>query len=252
MSNFSKSDEWKMESMSTFSEEYVKYPIADLRVHELASINPMMNSIQFGALKDSIDRVGQKNPILIWRHFIIDGRNRTKALAELGADEVNALILPYNYTTEDLKELVMTEENRRHQTEAQRAIQAWALWKGRLGNTKKYKTAKDASNDVGVSETYIKKAEWVAKRRGEEILKELFNTGSCFLYNREVKNLATLQQLISTEDKENADAALKSNIEPITDEKKVAIKAYVDMVSSEGKEVMLEVAKRLYMKGKEI
>ncbi len=251
MKNFSRKDEWKMEGMDTFSEEYVKYPIAELKIHELASMNPMMNAIQFKALKDSIDRVGQKEPIFIWRHFIVDGRNRTKALAELGSETVNALMLPYNYTTEDLKELVLTEENRRHQTEAQRAIQAWSLWKGTIGNEKKYRTAKDASDDIGVSQAYIKKAEWIAKRRGTDILRELFDSGSCFISSREVKNLATLQQLIKTEDEENVEAALRSTIEPLTDEKKLLIKAYVDMVKNEGKEVILEVARKLYSAGVE-
>ncbi len=252
MEHFDKRDEWKMEPQDTFDEEIVKKNIMGLGIHKVASINPMMNTKQFSALKNNIEEVGQLVPVVVWRDKIIDGRNRTKALAELGISTVNALVLPYNLTIEEIKERVLSEENRRHQTEAQRAIGAWSMWKGRMGNTKMYKTSKDASVDIGVSEAYIKKAEWVAKRRGEQILNQLFSDGSCFISGREVKNLATLQQLIKKEDEENVEAALKTTIEPITDEKKMAINAYINMIRNEGKEVMLEVAKKLYQIGKEI
>jgi len=248
---FSKKDEWKMEPLDSYDETYVKYPIRDLKVHKMASINPMMNQQQYEALRNSIEEVGQRQPIIIWRGQIIDGRNRTKALAELGSETVNAIELPYNYTTEQIRSEVLNSENRRHQTEAQRAIQAWSMWKGRLGNNKVYKTAKEAANDIGISKAYVEKAEWVAKRRGEKLLEDMFNTGSCICCGREIKNLATLQSVIKRDDEENAEAALKSSIEPLTDSDKVAIDAFVRMIKNEKKEVILEVAKKLYAEGKD-
>ncbi|RLG27627.1 hypothetical protein DRO03_11735 [Methanosarcinales archaeon] len=249
---FSKNDTWKIDSLETYNETYAKYPIKDLKVHKMASMNPMMNQNQYDALRGSIEEVGQRQPIVIWRGQIIDGRNRTKALAELGSKTVNVIELPYNYTIEQIRSEVLGSENRRHQTEAQRAIQAWSMWKGRLGNNKEYRTAREAANEIGVSKAYVEKAEWIAKRRGEEILHTLFDTGSCVCCGREVKNLATLQSVIKRDDDENAEAALKSSIEPITNEDKVTINAFVKMISNEKKEVILEIAKKLYATGKEL
>ena len=246
-----KSDVFKMEPLKEHQEAIIEYPIADLKVHELASLNPGMNDLQFNTLKDSIEERGQLVPIYIWRGKIVDGRHRTKALHELGENIVNAMELPYSSTIEDIRGLIMDTENRRHQSEAQRAIQAWSMWKGTLGSEKLYKTAKIASEAVGVSKAYIEKAEWVNKRRGSKILKDMLLDGSCFIGGRQVKNIATLQQLIKTEDEANNEAALSSTVGGISNEKRMLIDSYVKMLSSEPAEVILEVATKLYKTGKD-
>lgn len=54
--------------------------------HPAADMLPMQDSDRFESLKDSIERDGLQDPIILFDGAILDGRNRFKACQELGID----------------------------------------------------------------------------------------------------------------------------------------------------------------------
>jgi len=123
-------DKWGVGPKKDIAEvrEVIAFRIDKIKgIHPLANINPMMNDQEFQALKDDIELNGQLEPIYIYRDLIVDGRNRTKALSQLGSKTVLAYEVPWNSTTEDIRIIVMGEENRRHQSQSQLAVKAMAL-----------------------------------------------------------------------------------------------------------------------------
>jgi ParB-like chromosome segregation protein Spo0J len=55
-----------------------------LTLHPLAEITPQMNIRQFESLKKDIKDNGQLDPVLLYKHKIVDGRHRYKVMQELG------------------------------------------------------------------------------------------------------------------------------------------------------------------------
>lgn len=55
----------------------------DLEVHPLANLFPMMNDEDLDSLKESIQKNGLREPIVIFESKILDGRNRFRALKAL-------------------------------------------------------------------------------------------------------------------------------------------------------------------------
>ncbi len=226
--------------------------IDKLKIHPLANINPMMTDVQFKSHMNSIELEGQKDPILIYRDLIIDGRNRTKALRLLGSKTIKAIELPWNYSKEDLLGVVMSKENRRHLTQSQIAVKALGMWKGALGMEKIFKTKKMASTALGVSQTAIDNARYVLEHNGEDKLKDLYNTGSTYYNNRTINNIVTLYNEIKTKIDKETENMLKGG-STINKKDNDAINAYVKLIiDGNTPDISLEVAKRIYMKIKQI
>lgn len=57
---------------------------AEIPIHPVANIFPMMNDEEYNALLEDIEQNGQHEPIWVYEGKIIDGRNRYKACRELG------------------------------------------------------------------------------------------------------------------------------------------------------------------------
>ena len=97
----------------------------NLKTDTSAEMFPMMNDIQLGILKDSLNINRQREAVLTWRNKIVDGRNRCKALNELGVSDVTVKKLPHKMTEEERGSLVKLIENtRRHETSTQLACSA--------------------------------------------------------------------------------------------------------------------------------
>ena len=80
----------------------------------------MSTTVQYDILKNDIEVHGQEKPIYIWRKRICDGRNRCKALNELGIDTVEVQELPHKCTLEERIELAKRGElTHRHSTPTQ-------------------------------------------------------------------------------------------------------------------------------------
>ena len=59
--------------------------IAGYETHPAADLFPMLDEERFASLKESISANGQRDPVTLFEGKILDGRNRAKACAELGA-----------------------------------------------------------------------------------------------------------------------------------------------------------------------
>lgn len=99
--------------------------VNDLSIHDVANMNTEYTKEQYEALRNDIDVNGQLVPVLVYRGKIVDGRNRYKALTELGCDTIKCFKLPNNTTIEELHNVVDSSETRRQQTPTQLAVMAY-------------------------------------------------------------------------------------------------------------------------------
>jgi ParB-like chromosome segregation protein Spo0J len=58
--------------------------VPSIPYHGLADAWPMLQPQQLKALADSIDKYGQKQPIVLVKDMVLDGRNRLAACDQLG------------------------------------------------------------------------------------------------------------------------------------------------------------------------
>lgn len=117
--------------------------------HAIAEQNPLMSEVQFKALKLSIQEIGQREPILTFRGFVVDGRNRVRALKLLGIEDVIVRPLPQITTKEELMTIAMGTEARRHQTKTQLAVKAFLKTLGTRV------TQLEAATEVGVAKRTV-------------------------------------------------------------------------------------------------
>ncbi len=132
-------------------EKYLTGKVEDYidNIHTVAKDNPMMSESQLLALKDSIESIGQSDPIKVWRGKVVDGRNRLKALKELGIDTVLLINLPHKAGKEYLQSVADGSEARRHQTPTQLAVKAFRISK------KTGQSLKKCAVIAGVSESSV-------------------------------------------------------------------------------------------------
>ena len=96
---------------------------------------PAMNSDEFNALKQSIERNGQSEPILLFHGKVVDGRHRLKACQELGIEPKVQTLSVKNY--EQAKSMAFARNiNRRNLAIGQRALMAAALCTRKPGQAK--------------------------------------------------------------------------------------------------------------------
>ena len=94
-----------------------------------------MNFDEFNALKQSIRRNGQSEPILLFGGKVVDGRHRLKACQELGIEPKVQTLSVKNY--EQAKSMAFARNiNRRNLATGQRALMAAALCTRKPGQAK--------------------------------------------------------------------------------------------------------------------
>lgn len=135
-------------------------------IDEIASMVPMTSPMELVALTEDIKINGQREPILIWREKIVDGRNRQLACQLLGI-KVKVKKINAKTSRENVIKLVKSYNTRRNLTETQKVMSAV-----------KYQETNGGSNtDVaklwGVSERTLKNGKYIAKHR-EDFVKDLF------------------------------------------------------------------------------
>lgn len=91
-----------------------------MRVHSIADIFPRMSAAEYAALRDDIQKNGQREPIWVWKGQIIDGRHRAQACEELG---IEPAAREYDGEESTLVAFVVSLNlHRRHLDESQRAM----------------------------------------------------------------------------------------------------------------------------------
>jgi len=102
--------------------------IDELKIHRYANLLPMMDEQSFVDHKDSIEEKGLLRPIDVVLEngelYILDGRNRTKAMRELGKNKIKANIYE-NLSEKEKLDIVSMAENRRHQSAGSLAVSSW-------------------------------------------------------------------------------------------------------------------------------
>ncbi len=88
------------------------------KYHSLARYFPMLPPNEFQKLKESIQQIGQLEPITLLDGKILDGRNRYEACKELGIEPDTR---EFGNTVEPLEFVFVANMRRRHLTEAQKA-----------------------------------------------------------------------------------------------------------------------------------
>ena len=150
----------------------------DKKIHRLAEQMPLMEQNEFRALKKSLTESGQLEPIITYRGFILDGRNRINALRELGKETVKAQALPHKTEVKDLMLIVNAKEARRKQTKLQLAISGYNMW---LSTGEKQD---DVASRLGTSDRSIRMIKEMVEMYGlpNQTLKEL-HSGNAFIIN---------------------------------------------------------------------
>ena len=176
----------------------MKIQIADLRIHKLALENPLMDEVALWALVHSIKNSGQQVPILTYRGFIVDGRNRCNALQRLGITEVEAEDLPRNTSLDKLRKIVMSTELRRHQSKSMLAIKAF-----RLTLNKSY-TISRAACEIGVPIGAVKIAAAIHKLKPLALDIIMDNKKVTLNNGRKTESLAAILKDLKEESKKQA------------------------------------------------
>ncbi len=176
--------------------------IYDIETHKLANMNPMQNDEDFLALKYSIEKIGQTDPILMFKGKLVDGRNRLKALKELYEDteEEKYKIIKYKklsttLSNDELEELIIGKETRRHKSIVQKAIQSLNYYEAKK-ELKEDINMRESAKKFGVSVGQVSKVLSLKKVAGEAVVQILFNGGSIKI--KKAKANGTIYEIKST------------------------------------------------------
>ena len=187
-------------------------PLEYIKLDErFTKMYPLMDELEFNALKDSIIINGQIEPVIFWRGKIVDGRHRFLALKELGINFIKGVEMDYNKTFDEVKEYVDGYNNaRRNLSKSQKAIKAYYEWKEKGGDKSIY------ANKYGVNSQYLSNCEIVennskVKKNEEKLptilgsyyLDELLNKGAVELPNgKQARSLTALNDYVKKREKE--------------------------------------------------
>lgn len=152
----------------------------ELETHPVSEMFPMMNDDEYERFCDDIKEHGLREPIMIFRDMIIDGRNRYRACRDLNVEP------DYREWTGDesdiLDYIISLNLHRRHLSASQRAMIAAKL--ATLGEGRPRKTAsieavsqREAAEKMEVGRSSVQRAKKV-KERGTDALQEAVVNGS--------------------------------------------------------------------------
>jgi len=178
-------------------EEIFYLDLDSIEFHKLANEHPKMDDKAYNALKYDIELNGQREPVVLYRNKLVDGRHRYWVLKELGINEIKCRKLPNNFSLNQVKEYVMSTEIRRHTTKSQIAVQAYFKYKENNNGTQKEYALK-----YGVDNADLSRCKKIEEHLGSNILKELFNKGKVIIGGRYYSNLKNIVTYINKQKKE--------------------------------------------------
>ena len=139
---------------------------------ELAGIVPMANMAEQAALTEDIRENGLREPVILWRNKIVDGRCRQKACLATGV-RIKARELDDDLTEEDVMVVVKSFNTRRNLSTTQKLISAC---KETFNPKNKAKSIIGLAKAWSVSHTLLKNARYIYTERNE-FIEPLFQGG---------------------------------------------------------------------------
>ncbi len=139
---------------------------------ELAGIVPMANMAEQAALTEDIRENGLREPVILWRNKIVDGRCRQKACIATGV-RIKAKELDDDLTEEDVMVVVKSLNTRRNLSPTQKLISAC---KETFNPKNKAKSIIGLAKAWSVSHTLLKNARYIYTERNE-FIEPLFQGG---------------------------------------------------------------------------
>jgi hypothetical protein len=148
-----------------------------IEFHPLANVFPLIEAAEFEAFVDDVREHGLAEKIVMHEDNILDGRNRYRALAQIGlTDEeiLRAHTEPLDDGTDPLAFVISKNLKRRHLDESQRAMVAARLatlqdGQRQVGRLAHVPTQEQAGELLNVSERSIKRARTVLNHGTNEL-----------------------------------------------------------------------------------
>lgn len=100
-----------------------------MKAHPAAELFPMMAAADFAALRDDIAEHGLRDPVIVYKGQLLDGRNRHKACEELGVEVDSYAVDDHDIGGDPVAYVISANLRRRHLTEGQRGMVALELEK---------------------------------------------------------------------------------------------------------------------------
>jgi len=142
---------------------------------KLAGLVPMAGEAEQAVLTSDIDENEQREPIVLWRGKVVDGRCRMKALTLLGK-HILYRELDNGLTEEEVKVYVKSVNTRRNLTSTQKVM---AACRESLDSTEN-RAIQTIAKSWGIGKEILTNARYIAKNKPEYIDK-LFNGGSVLI-----------------------------------------------------------------------
>lgn len=137
-------------------------------INELAGLVPMATPKEQVALTEDINNNGQREPIVLWKGKVVDGRCRQLALTTLGNRDITYKELDDTLTEEEVTIYVKSVNTRRNLTVTQKAITGAKEWIDGKG------TQHSIAKSWGISERLLASAKYIATHK-PEFIKPLFD-----------------------------------------------------------------------------
>lgn len=221
----------------------------DIEIHEVANMTPVMTDAEFRALKESVNELGQLEPVKMYRGRLVDGRHRLKALKELGSDMIIYENIDPSKSMSDLRELVTRGyESRRHQTPTQKAISAYYYMVGAKASGDKI-TQGQAAELFGVGRAQVARVKKLVDVASPDIVEHLFNGNKITLFDgRQTDNLLAVIKAFETHISKVLDESENTQVGELTDDESDYVKTVVDSLFLENNEmVMKSIADKIYV-----
>lgn len=155
------------------------YPINE----EMAGLVPMALEVEQIALTEDIKQNGLREPIVLWRGEIVDGRCRQKACVAVG-QSIHVKELDSNLSKEDVRGIVKSLNTRRNLTTTQKVISACK----QTLNPNHTLSIENTAKSWGISKRLLDNARYISKHR-PEIIEPLFGGESVAIVDKHGRHI---------------------------------------------------------------
>jgi len=188
--------------------------ITRYEIDDLANLVPMASASELKALQLDIQTNGQKEPILLWKNKIVDGRNRQLACKNLGI-QLEVKHLDDNLSYDEVAKMVKSLNTRRNLTETQKIMSA-VKSQQKFGGTNK-----ELAEQWGISERTFKNGKYIAANE-PSFIDILYNGSSVKLfdpakgYEVTANKVNTITRIIKANNEQNSVEVDESEVVDLT------------------------------------